>query len=86
VWTAVHLKNVEAIGAGTLAYDNETGAVLPHVHVSVGLKAFSATAHTSHLLNATIHFLTEMHLVEVANPTLSRVRQADLYDVPLLSF
>jgi hypothetical protein len=26
VWTAVHLENAEAIGAGTLAYDSETGA------------------------------------------------------------
>jgi predicted DNA-binding protein with PD1-like motif len=86
VWSAVHLENVEAIGAGTLAYDNETEAVLPHIHVSVGLKAHSATAHTSHLLNATIHFLTEMYLVEVADPRFSRVRQANLYDVPLLSF
>ncbi|TCO37637.1 putative DNA-binding protein with PD1-like motif [Kribbella antiqua] len=86
VWSAVHLENVEALGGGTLAYDEATGTVLPHIHVSVGLKAHSATAHTSHLLGATIHFLTELYLVEVSSPRMSRPRNADLYDVPLLTF
>lgn len=86
VWSSVQLENVEAIGAGTLAYDEGTKAVLPHIHVSVGLKAHSATAHTSHLLGAKIQFLTEMYLVEVTGPRLSRVRQPALYDVPLLDF
>jgi predicted DNA-binding protein with PD1-like motif len=86
VWNAVYLENVEAVGAGTLAYDEESGGVLPHIHVSVGLKAHSATAHTSHLLGARIQFLTEMYLVEVAAPEFGRTRRPDLYNVPLLSF
>jgi predicted DNA-binding protein with PD1-like motif len=86
VWSAVHLENVEAIGGGSLAYDDETETVLPHIHVSVGLKAQSAVAHTSHLLNAQIQFLTEMYLVEVTSPRLSRIRQPSLYNVPLLAF
>jgi predicted DNA-binding protein with PD1-like motif len=86
VWSQVHLENVEAVGGGTLAYDEENDTVLPHIHVSVGLKAQSATAHTSHLLGAKIQFLTEMYLVEVTGPTLSRVRQPALFDVPLLTF
>ncbi|TCN30671.1 putative DNA-binding protein with PD1-like motif [Kribbella orskensis] len=86
VWSAVHLSNIEAIGAGTLAYDEESETVQPHIHVSVGLKALSATAHTSHLLAARIHFLTEMYLVEVSQPRLTRSRQKDLFDVPLLRF
>jgi predicted DNA-binding protein with PD1-like motif len=86
VWSQVHLENVEAVGGGTLAYDAENDTVLPHIHVSVGLKAQSATAHTSHLLGAKIQFLTEMYLVEVVGPTLSRVRQPALFDVPLLTF
>jgi predicted DNA-binding protein with PD1-like motif len=86
VWSKVHLENVEAFGGGTLAYDPATGNVLPHVHVSVGLKPHSATAHTSHLLAATIQFLTEMYVVEVTSPAMTRVRQPDLYDVPLLTF
>ena len=86
VWSAVHLTNVEAIGAGTLAYDEETQTVLPHMHVSVGLKEHSATAHTSHLLGAKIHFLTEMYLVEVDQPRWSRSRQQGLFDIPILKF
>lgn len=86
VWSSVHLENAEAFGGGTLAYDDATGTVRPHIHVSVGLKAQSATAHTSHLLGAKIQFLTEMYVVEVKSPSFSRVPRADLYDVPLLSF
>jgi predicted DNA-binding protein with PD1-like motif len=86
VWSQVHLENVEAVGGGTLAYDAENDTVLPHIHVSVGLKAQSATAHTSHLLGAKIQFLTEMYLVEVSGPSLSRVRHPALFDVPLLTF
>ena len=86
VWSSVHLENVEAVGGGSLAFDEETSLVLPHIHVSVGLKAHSATAHTSHLLGAKIQFLTEMYLVEVKAPAFSRPRQRDLYDVPLLAF
>ena len=65
VWSKVHLTAVEALGAGTLAYDEETDRVVPHIHVSVGLKQHSATGHTSHLLNATVQFLVEMVIVEV---------------------
>jgi predicted DNA-binding protein with PD1-like motif len=86
VWSRVHLRNVEALGGGTLALDPATGDVLPHIHVSVGLKEHSATAHTSHLLAATVQFLVEMVIVEVTAPTLTRTRQPDLYDVPLLGF
>ncbi len=86
VWSSVHLENVEAVGGGTLAYDEETATILPHIHVSVGLKAQSAVAHTSHVLGAKIQFLTEMYVVEVSGPTFSRQRNPDLYDVPLLAF
>lgn len=86
VWSRVHLRNVEALGAGTLGVDPSTGDVLPHIHVSVGLKEHSATAHTSHLLAATVQFLVEMVIVEVTSPILTRTRQPDLYDVPLLGF
>jgi predicted DNA-binding protein with PD1-like motif len=85
VWTKVHLTNVEALGCGTIARDNTDG-ILPHIHTSVGLKEHSATAHTSHLLAATIQFLTEMIVVEVDSPEITRTRNPDLYDVPLLTF
>lgn len=86
VWSAVHLTNVEALGGGTIAYDETEQQILPHIHVSVGLKEHSATAHTSHLLSAKVQFLTEMLLVEVSSPALRRERDPELYDVPLLRF
>src|SRR5690349_20749692 len=64
VWSTVHLENVEAVGAGTLAYDEASGGVLPHIHASVGLKAQSANANTSHLIGAKIHFLADMYVGE----------------------
>jgi predicted DNA-binding protein with PD1-like motif len=83
LWTGVHLTNIEALGAGTIAYDENDQKILPHIHVSVGLKQHSATAHTSHLLAATVQFLTEMLLVEVTSPAMRREPNPELYNVPL---
>jgi predicted DNA-binding protein with PD1-like motif len=85
VWTKVHVTNVEALGCGTIARDDADG-ILPHVHVAVGLKEYSATAHASHLLAAKVQFLTEMLVVEILAPEMTRPRNRDLYDVPLLTF
>jgi predicted DNA-binding protein with PD1-like motif len=84
VWSRVQLANIEALGGGTLAWDDTTDSLAPHIHLTVGLKEHSATAHTSHLLNATVQFLTEMIIVEIVEPRLRRQKQAALYDVPLL--
>ncbi|MGW7459038.1 PPC domain-containing DNA-binding protein [Streptomyces sp. NPDC054797] len=86
VWSRTHVRNVEAFGAGTLAYDPETGGILPHIHVSAGLKAQSADGRTSHLLSAKVQFLNELIVVEVVAPRMTRPRNPDLYDVPLLTF
>jgi predicted DNA-binding protein with PD1-like motif len=86
VWTRVHLTNVEVVGTGTLAYDPTEDRVAPHIHVSVGLKEHSATAHTSHLLGAEVQFLTELLVLEVKAPEMHRLPDHDLYDVPLLRF
>ncbi len=86
VWDRVHLSNVEALGGGTIAYNEVEDRILPHIHVSVGLKEHSATGHTSHLLAATVQFLTEMLIIEVAAPAMRRVPDPALYDVPLLQF
>ncbi|GGN38230.1 putative DNA-binding protein with PD1-like motif [Actinoplanes campanulatus] len=84
VWSRVQFSNIEAVGGGTLAWDEAADRIAPHIHVAVGLKEHSATGHTSHLLGATVQFLTEMIIIEVAGPRMSRRKQPDLYDVPLL--
>ncbi|MFF5085490.1 PPC domain-containing DNA-binding protein [Actinoplanes sp. NPDC000266] len=86
VWDTVQLRNVEAVGGGTLAYDDTTGQIAPHLHVAVGLKELSATGYTSHLLDATVQFLTELVIVEITDPFLHRRTAPELYDVPLLRF
>jgi len=86
VWSHVHLENVEALGGGTIAFDPVEEKILPHIHVTVGLKPHSAVGHTSHLLSATVQFLTEMLVVEVLAPNMRRVVARDMYDVPLLTF
>ena len=85
VWSGVHLTNLEALGAGTFTRLDD-GTFSPHIHVTVGEKARSASASTSHLLSARVQFLTEMLLFEVLSPTMTRNRNAGLYDVPLLAF
>ncbi|CAM3868596.1 PPC domain-containing DNA-binding protein [Nocardiopsis rhodophaea] len=86
VWSKVHLSNVEAVGGGTIAYDEANDTISPHVHVSVGLKEHSATGHTSHLLAAEVQFLTEVILAEIASPQMRRIPNPALNDVPLLHF
>ncbi|MFF0494511.1 PPC domain-containing DNA-binding protein [Nocardia sp. NPDC004068] len=86
VWSKVHLRNVEAFGGGTLAFDPTSGEVKPHIHVAVGLKEHSASGHTSHLLGARVQFLTEMLVIEVTSPRLHRISESELFDVPLLRF
>jgi predicted DNA-binding protein with PD1-like motif len=86
VWSKVQLTGVEAFGCGTLAYDPEHDTISPHVHVAVGEKARSANGYASHLLGATVQFTTEMLVVEVTSPVMTRPRNPALYDVPLLTF
>ncbi|WP_026923797.1 PPC domain-containing DNA-binding protein [Glycomyces arizonensis] len=86
VWSAVHLTNLEAVGAGSLAWDEEHQAVSPHVHLSVGTRQHGALGYTSHLLAATVQFLTEMIIVEVTAPQARRIKNRALYDVPVLTF
>ena len=86
IWSKVYLENVEAVGAGTLAFDDETGQVSPHIHVSIGQKTDSAFARMSHLLSANVLFLTEMVIVEVVRPHFRRIKNTSLYNMGLLSF
>jgi predicted DNA-binding protein with PD1-like motif len=86
IWSKVYLENVEAVGAGTLAFDEETGQISPHIHISVGRKTDSALARMSHLLGGKVLFLTEMIVVEVAHPHFRRIKNPSLYNVGLLSF
>ena len=86
VWSRVHLTNAEALGCGTIAYDQQAGRIVPHVHVTLGLKERAAVGYTSHLLDACVQFLVEMILVEVTDPAMTRPADPALYDVPRLSF
>lgn len=86
VWSKVYLTGVEALGCGTIAWDPEAEKILPHIHTSLGEKARSATAHTSHLLRAKVQFLTEMLVVEVTSPTMMRPGNSSLHDIPILTF
>lgn len=86
VWSKVHLTNAEALGCGTVAYDEQAARIVPHVHTSLGLKERSAVGYTSHLLAARVQFLVEMILVEVTSPAMTRPADPGLYDVPRLTF
>ncbi len=86
LWDHTRIEHVEALGGGTLAHDPTTGLVLPHIHLSAGLKGASADGRTSHLLSARVQFLSELLITEVTAPTMTRPRNPDLYNVPLLTF
>jgi hypothetical protein len=86
VWSKVHLTNAEALGCGTIAYDDQAGRIVPHVHTTLGLKERSAAGYTSHLLAARVQFLVEVVIVEVTAPSMTRPPDPSLYDVPRLVF
>lgn len=82
----VYLEKVEAMGVGTFSWDPDKQDVVPHVHVTVGLKHLAAAAYSSHLITAEVQYLTEMLVVEVVHPEMRRPVKTDLWDVPLLTF
>ncbi|KAB7835493.1 PPC domain-containing DNA-binding protein [Streptomyces mobaraensis] len=86
LWEAVEFANLEALGGGTLAWDTEHDRPAPHIHVSAGAKEASADGRTSHLLAAEVQFISELIIIEITGPTLTRPRMASLHDVPLLTF
>lgn len=85
VWTGADYQTVEALGSGTIAWDEEAGVVAPHIHVSVGLKGQAADGRTSHLLAAEVQFIHELFLVEVVEPAMTRPKLG-IHGVPTLQF
>jgi predicted DNA-binding protein with PD1-like motif len=86
MWRSAYLQNVEVVGCGTIAYDEGTGDLVPHVHLSLGVRSRSAAAHTSHLLSARVQFIVEMVIVEVTSPRMIRKVSPDIFGLSLLSF
>jgi predicted DNA-binding protein with PD1-like motif len=90
LWEESTVETLEALGGGTLAWDVEKDRLAPHIHVAAGIKCASADGRVSHLLGAKVQFICEIPIVEVvddtANPALTRRRDPNLYDVPLLGF
>ncbi|KAF4409325.1 MULTISPECIES: PPC domain-containing DNA-binding protein [Streptomyces] len=82
----VYLQKVEAVGSGTFSYDPDKDDIVPHVHVTVGLKQQAALAYSSHLISARIQYLSEMLITEVVAPDMRRPVHTELWDVPLLTF
>ncbi|MBV9022964.1 MAG: DNA-binding protein [Streptomycetaceae bacterium] len=86
LWEHIEVHALEALGTGTLAWDPEKDCLAPHIHVSAGVKSASADGRTSHLLDATVQFIAELVIVEIAGPNLTRPRLPSLFNVPLLTF
>jgi predicted DNA-binding protein with PD1-like motif len=90
LWEEVTVETLEALGGGTLAWNLEKDCLAPHIHVAAGIKGASADGRVSHLLGAKVQFISEIAIVEVvtdtAGPALTRRRDPNLYDVPLLGF
>lgn len=81
-----YFENVESFGCGTIAYDKETGKILPHFHISIGSRLSSATAHTSHFIDGKVQFLIEMVFVEVLFPSMERITNENVFNLKLLDF
>ena len=83
---SVHLEGVEGTGSGTIAVNAATGLLTPHVHVAVGVKAYSANGYAGHLLDATVHYVTEVIVEEVLSPAFVRRPDAAARGLANLAF
>ncbi|WP_199881402.1 hypothetical protein [Streptomyces sp. CB03911] len=79
-------RSLQRTGGGTPALDPATGLILPHIHLAAGIRGEGAAGRTSHLLNACGQFLSGLLVIEVTGPTMVRLCNPSLYDVPLLTF
>ncbi|MET9083175.1 PPC domain-containing DNA-binding protein [Streptomyces sp. NPDC004237] len=87
LWEEVEITYpLEVFGSGTLAWNQETDQLAPHIHVSAGIKEHSADGRTSHLLGGTVQFINELVVEEIATPDITRLANPELYGVPLLTF
>lgn len=85
VWDATEYTMLEALGSGTIAWDEESNVLAPHIHVAVGLKGQVAEGRTSHLLGGRVQFISELFVVEVVDPPMTRPRLGR-HEVPTLQF
>ncbi|MFD7853360.1 PPC domain-containing DNA-binding protein [Streptomyces microflavus] len=90
LWDDITIETLEALGGGTLAWDQENDRLAPHIHVAAGIKGASADGRVSHLLGATVQFISEIPIIELVNeasgPALTRRPDSSLFNVPLLGF
>jgi predicted DNA-binding protein with PD1-like motif len=82
----VEAEFVETVGAGTIAWDEESNSISPHVHLGIGKRLQGADGITSHLFEGTVQFTIELVVVEVLEPLITRQADRDLYDIKLLTF
>ncbi|MFR9751010.1 PPC domain-containing DNA-binding protein [Nocardia sp. 004] len=85
VWSAAEYHHVEILGSGTIAWNEETQQVAPHVHVAVGERDHAAAGKTSHLLSGSVQFVNELYLVEILQPAMTRPKLG-AYEMPTLQF
>lgn len=69
----VTVPYTEGIGSGTVQWDPQAGAAAVHLHVAVGVKNTGATGFAGHLLQAEVHYTTEVLVEEVLSPALLRL-------------
>jgi len=84
-WPRTRFQEAQAVGAGTLARDDENDEIVPHIHLSIGPEV-RAPAYTGHLSRATVLFIAEMVIVEVVKPNLWRVAGPTQHGIGLLAF
>lgn len=82
----VYLENVEAMGFGTIAYDNEKNEISPHFHVSAGKRLSSGEGYTSHFIQGKVQFVMELIFVEVLSPSMERILDENTFNLKLLNY
>lgn len=74
----------EGIGSGTIT--SEHGEYVVHLHVALGDKSRAAAARAGHLLRAETHYVVEIALDEILEPSLARRPHPGSSGVGILAF
>lgn len=82
----VTVRYTEGIGSGTIVTDEAGDSVTVHLHIATGVKGRGGRAYAGHVLAGEVHYVTEVLLLEVLTPRMTRVPDPSMHGLPRLAF
>ena len=82
----MELKDVEVLtGSGTITFDEESGKISPHIHVSLAKMFQNQEGLGGCLKKGVVKYLIELLVIEIASPKMKRISKPEI-NANVLSF